>query len=664
MKRIVVFISFLLAAKISIGQIDPVNRVNRIGNGATGSSRKDTIGFEHRDDAKDSINISYRFLDSTSRGRLDSSINDFDKYYSVPSTYQYLGNNGAAATSLIFQPYAKAGWDAGFHAFDIYRFTLENTKLYKTTRPFSMLSYQLAGGKEQMIKAMHTQNPRPNINVGFDYRLITAPGLFVTQNTSHNNFRLFSTYQGKRKRYAATLVAINNIIRASENGGIVNDSSLKDPNKKERYSVDVNLGNAAPYTPNPFVTTILTGNTYKDFTVMFRHSYDVGKNDSLEINDSTTEYLFYPKLRMQHTFTFSSYKYNFRDVGGDSTLYKDWYNINLPSVTDTFELSEKWSVISNDFSLLQFPDTKNSAQFFLAGATLQNINAVVKSLNKSFYNVILHGEYRNRTRNKLWDVLLKGEFYLNGLNSGDYSAYGTLSRYLNKKFGNVNIFFNNVNRTPSFIYDNRSSFNLGNTNNYNKENITSFGARAVNPFVQLAFTNHIITNYTYFTNYYQTAQYSKIINLIQASASKKFKLSKRWNYYADVTVQQTDKNAPIKVPLVFTRSRLAFEGQFYKNLNLSAGLDVRYYTPYYANNYSPIEGQFFPQDTVKIKNTPDVTAFLNFRIKGFAAYIRAENLNTVSLTDGFGFTNNNFAAPHYPTQGFMLRFGIQWWFVN
>jgi len=256
MKQFFFIIFLLLAGKLAWSQTDPLNRIRNIGSGArsSSSSRKDTIGFEHRDDAKDSINISYRYIDSTNRNRLDSSINDFDRYYSVPSTYQYLGNNGAAATSLIFQPNTKTGWDGGFHAFDVYRFTLENTKLYKTTRPFSMLGYQLASGKEQMIKAMHTQNPTPNLNFGFDYRLISAPGFFVTQNTSHNNVRFFSTYQGKRKRYSASLVLINNTIRASENGGIQNDSSLKDPNKKARYSVNVNLGNAAFFVSGNWIS--------------------------------------------------------------------------------------------------------------------------------------------------------------------------------------------------------------------------------------------------------------------------------------------------------------------------------------------------------------------------------------------------------------------------
>ena len=665
MKKIVGLILVLLSYNHVLAQGDPVlSKLPGIGRGISAKGGSDTTGFQRRDDQKDSITISYRYLDSTNRRNIDSSVNDFDKYYSVPSANQYLGNNGAASFPLIFQPMVKPGWDAGFHAYDIYKFTLEDSKFYKTTRPFSMLGYQLASGKEQMIKVMHTQNPRPNLNVGLDYKLITAPGFFITQNTNHNSYRIYGNYQGKRKRYNAYLVLLGNTIRASENGGIINDSLLKDPNKNDRFSIPVNLGNSSAFRTNPFVTTVNTGNTYKDFTFFLRQSYDLGKRDSVAINDSTTEYLFYPKLRIQHSFTYNSYNYRFSDIVADSAVYKNWYDVDFQKAKDTFLLKEKWSVISNDFSLLQFPDTKNPAQFIMAGVTLQNIKGSFENSSVDFYNILLHGEYRNRTRNKLWNILLKGEFYINGLNAGDYSAYGSLDRFLNKRFGSINLFFRNVNRTPSFIFDNRSAFNLGNNNNFNKENITSFGATINNPFISIGFKNHLVTNYTFFSNYYKTAQYSKLINIIQVFASKKFRISKRWNYYADLVFQQTDGAAPIKLPLLFTRNRLAFEVRFYKNLNISTGLEARYYTGYKANNYSPVMGQFMPQDSVTIKNLPDVAAFVHFRIKGFTAYIRAENLNTVSFANGFGFINNNFAAPHYPTQGFIFRLGIQWWFVN
>lgn len=665
MKQTIALLALIFFFQVTYAQEPEL--LNKIGDrvrNISGGGSKDTIGFVHRDDKKDSISITYKYLDSIRSNYLDSSINDFDHYYTVPSTHQYLGNNGAAAYSLIYAPNARPGWDAGFHAYDIYRYTLEESKFYKTNRPFTQLGYQLASGKEQMIKAFHTQNPRPNWGFGFDYRLVSAPGFFVTQNSNHKSYRLFSNYQGKRKRYAAFLILLGNTIKKSENGGITADSLLLDPNYKKRYSIPVNLGNENLFEPNPFLSSVNTGNIYKDFTFFIRQTYDIGKKDSVAINDSTTEYLFYPKLRIQHSFTYSTYNYSYKDIKADSAIYQQWYDTTLKQAIDSFYAREKWTVISNDFSLLQFPDTKNSGQFLLVGAKLENIKGELKYRTSNYHNLILHGEYRNKTRNKRWDILAKGEFYVNGLNAGDYSAYISIARHLNKKLGDVRLFFKNVNRSPSFIFDNASSFNFNNASLRKKENIISFGAEVNNAFINLGFKNYIINNLAYFYDYFHTTQSSKVINLVQLTASKKISLTKRWKWYADAAVQVVDGSAPIKVPLVFSRNRIAYEGTFYKNLNLSTGLEVRYHTPFEAYNYSPVMGQFTPQDTVVVKNLPDIAAFFHFRIKSFTAFIRAENLNTARFTNGFSFTNNNFAALHYPAQGFMFRFGIRWGFVN
>lgn len=628
------------------------------------NGRDSLVGFQQRDDLKDSITISFRYLDSTRRNRIDSSINDFDNYFSIPSHHQHLGNNGAATQSLIAEPYNKPGFDAGFHAYDVYRFKLEETKIYRTTRPFSMLGYQLASGKEQMVQAAHTQNPRPNINFGIDYRLISAPGLFVTQNTNHNNYRLFANYTGKRKRYQGTFVLVGNTIRASQNGGITADSTLNDPNRKDRFSVPVNLGNSAGYRSNPFVTTVNTGVTYKDLTALLRQSWDVGQKDSLIINDSTTEYLFYPRLRFQHSLQYTALSYRYKDVFADSTIYSNWYDLTLDKTMDTVERFEKWNIISNDLSIITFPDAKNPAQFLQLGATHEFINGKLPSGNEDLFNALAHAEYRIRTRNRLWDVLLKGKFYFAGYNSGDYLAQGSLSRYFNKKWGDVNLHFRNVNRTPSFIFDERSAFNLAGPNNFSKENHTTFGAVSNNAAFSLGVRNHLIVNYTYFDHYYIPKQASSPVNILQVYASRKTRISRRFNLYTDVTLQQTGDDAPINVPFLYTRNRLAFEGQFYKNLNLSTGLEIRYYSPYTSDNFSPLISQFTVQDTMKIKNRPDVAAYVHFRIKTFTGYIRAENLNTISFENGFGFTRNNFSSPHYPTPGMIIRFGIKWWFVN
>ncbi|MEP6949302.1 MAG: putative porin [Ginsengibacter sp.] len=699
-RPLVLVFGMLLFAQLVQGQVPgALRRLGSTSPGNKGQSPKgDSLGFEHRDDLKDSITISFRYLDSLKSGTLDSSINDFDRFYTVPANYVTLGNNGTAAFPVLFSPILKAGWDAGFHAFDLYMYSLENTRFFKTTKPFTQLTYLLASGKEQVISLLHTQNIRPNWNAGIEYRLISSPGFFQTQNTNNNNYRFFSNYQGKRKRYAAYLVLLGNKISSSENGGIQNDSFLLDPSRKRRFAVPVNLGGDATNTLNVFSTKLNTGNIYSNFTAFFRQSYDFGIKDSIIINDTTKEYLFYPKFRFQHTLNYASYSYKFQDnVSGyesttgvanaklDSTIFQNWYDTTLMVNNGSlnFLLQDKWKIITNDFAIRQFPETKNPGQFIEAGVRLENFSGsflqsklfpqliilpayqVLSSYtSKNFYNVVLHGEYRNKTRNRKWDALLKGEFYATGLNAADYSAYATLTRFLNRKLGDVQVTFQNVNRSPSYIFNGNSSFNLGKNFTTKKENITVITAVANNPRFTLMARNISITNYTYFKNYYQADQFNGLVNITQFVASTKNKVTRHFNLYSDFIVQQTAGDNPLRVPLFFTRQRLAFEGNFFKNLNLSTGIDVEYNTPYKANNYSPVMGQFFPQDSTTISNLPQLDAFFNFRIKSFTGLVKIENINTVDVSHGFGFTNNSFAAPNYPTAGFIFRIGVVWNFVN
>ena len=203
------------------------------------------------------------------------------------------------------------------------------------------------------------------MNFGFQYNLISSPGFFVTQNANQNNYRLFSNYQGKRKRYAALFTMLGNSTKNSENGGIVNDSLLTDPDFKRRFTIPVNLGgDAASLQINPFKSSVSTGNIYKDFTFFLRQSYDIGKRDSVEVNDSTTEYLFYPKLRFQHTFTYNTNSYQFKDVIADSSLYQRWYDTTLRDAKDTLMVTDRWKIVSNDFTLLSFPTHKKFCASF------------------------------------------------------------------------------------------------------------------------------------------------------------------------------------------------------------------------------------------------------------------------------------------------------------
>jgi len=662
-------------------------RLNRSGS-ATTQPRYDAQGhiipnsapqkgqdsLKHRNNTDDSITIHYRYFDSGTIRNLDSSINDFTARYPVPAYYVTLGNLGSATHSLLFNPYLKPGFDPGFHAFDIYRFRIEDTRFYQTTRPYTELGYLLGSKAEQMINVVHTQNIKPNFNMALQYRLINSPGNLQNQNTSHNSYRLNGNYQSRNKRYTVYGVLLSNKFLASENGGIIRDSLLNDYRFTNRYLIPTRLAGDSNPSRNPFNTKVTTGNVYRENTFLLRQQYDFGQSDSLIVNDSTVIRLFYPRFRLQHTFTWSTRQYEFRDYFTGNSKINDYRTFFGKTVSDDSLLyRDKWKNIQNDFSIISFPEKNNLNQFIKAGIAIENFKGTFDtsardtSTIKRYHNIFLSGEYRNRTRNQKWDIEATGRFYLNGYNSGDYAAQISLKRLISRKIGFLETGFQNVNRTPSFVFQQQSAFPVKFDGSLNKENITRISGSITNDARGTALTGnyYLVSNYTYLDSFFTAKQQGTLFNVLHVSAKKKLKLSKVLNLYTEVHLQKTAGNAPVHIPLIFTSNRISFEGVYYKNMLYAIGLEVRYHTPYKADNYSPFTGQFFYQNNYMISNRPEVNAFFDFRIKTFKAFVRAENLNTIGTNTGkFGLNNNNLTAEHYPQQGFWFRLGIWWTFIN
>ncbi len=639
---------------------------NATGGRSSGGAGPFKDSLLHRTGFEDSATIAFRYLDTSRFYFIDSSVSDFSRRWPIPWTSIFLGNTGGASRSLLFNPNMKPGWDAGFHAYDAYIPDVFQTKFYNTTRPYTQLSYVLGTKAEQSIGVVHTQNIRYNWNFAFRFNLINSPGVFRNQKNNHSNLLFNTWYTTPNKRYTAYFIIAGNKIGATENGGL-KDVSLLDstPAFSERFNIPTNLGGSAFESQSFLSNTINTGNRYSTTNVLFRHHYDVGKKDSIT-TDSSVMYLFYPRLRFQHTLQYNRHTFQYADSKVDTAGYRRLYNLsNLPFA---FGIKDFWKTFSNELAIYSFPDIKNQQQFLKAAAGVQTLDADFGTNQPSYSNLFLNGEYRNKTKNKKWDMELSGTFYLTGLNSGDYNVNAYLKRLIGQRLGYLTLGFQNVNRSPSFIHDDQSNFkrfNIGNTN-FNKENTTIASALYELPQQRLLLgaKYFLAGNYIYFKNYTQADQEATLFNVLQLQLQKQFTFRKYWNWYTEVYVQQKTANAPVNLPLVFTRNRFAYEGRFFKNLNLSTGLEVRYHTPYKADGFSPVLGQFFLQKTETINNLPDVAAFLHFRVRSIFLFIRAENLNTAELSPSFGFLNNNMVTPLQPTPGFFVRFGIFWGFVN
>lgn len=670
---ILFFLLLFLLGSLTVAAQFPGGRLPRLPRGGGGGSTSDTL--QRRDKSEDSVSINFHYLDSTRNRSFDSTLSDFTIRYPVPATHVYLGNLGTASRSIIFTPAGTTGWDPGFHALDVYKWKLENVRFFNTTKPYTELGYLIGTASQQMIDLIHTQNVKPYWNVGFQYRSIISPGFFKNQKANHNNYLLTSWYQSPKKRYNNYFVILSNQLQVQENGGI-DIGYLNDPLFEKRFNVPITIGGDPEYGRNIFSKGIRTGNRYNEFNFLMRQQYDLGQKDSI-VTDSSVIPLFYPRLRFEHTIKSGKYKYHYFDYRDndqafkndpDSTYYDSVYGFKINR--DTVSFIDSWRELSNDFSIYQFPDAKNLHQFIKLGIEYQIVHGNFDSgmVKESFHNFIAHGEYRNQTRNQKWDIEAFGKLFLNGNNAGDYHAYVSLQRLLSRSIGSLQLGFENINRSPSYIYNKKSSFYQDDpSKSFNKENtLHFFGVSRIPKLrLQLGADYYLISNYLYLSDYYRLRQESSLFNFLRLSASKTFRLSKRWNLYSDVWVQQKTGNVDLNTPLFYTRHRLAFEGNFFKNLNLSTGLEVRYHTPYKADNYAPVLGQFFYQDTATISNRPEINAFLHFRIRSFKGFIRVENLNTLKVGDkGVQFTNNNLATPNYAYPGLVTRFGIYWSFLN
>lgn len=639
-------------------------------SGAFSGAGSDSL--EHRDRFEDSITIYFQSPYSLQKNKLDSSIIDFTKRFPIPATHAFLGNTGNATHSLLFEPILKSGWDQGMHGLDVYQWGPESIRFFNTTRPYTELAYLLGGSTEQVIEITHTQNFKPNWNCLFQYRLINSPGFFKNQKTNTNNYLATSWYQSINKRYNNYFYIVANALQTAENGGIKNDQDyLDDPIYNERFNIPTKIGGDAQFGRDFFNSTINTGNRYADLSIKMRHQYDFGRKDSI-VTDSTVIPLFYPRLRLEYAFGYSSYKYKYIDVHDpsigyypDSVYYQDNYNDTL--LTDSLILYDRWKEVKNEFSIYQYPDAKNLLQFVKAGIVVQNMKAITNKYNGSFYNVYGIGEYRNKTRNGAWDIIAEGKLYFVGFNSGDYDVNLNLKRFITKKGSYVDLGFTNVSRTPSFIFDTRSSFYLDTIKSFDKENITKLSASFYQPSlgIRLSGNYFLVGNYTYVTDFDKLQQESALFNLLQLSVEKRFRIGKRWIWHADVYFQQKTGDVELNLPLFFIRNRIGYEGSLgFNKLNIAFGFEVKYHTPYNADNYSPALGKFFFQDSVRISNRPDIAGYIHFRIRNFRTFFRAENLNTFTFENGFGFRHNNLAAQDYPYPGLNLRLGVYWTFLN
>lgn len=181
-----------------------------------------------------------------------------------------------------------------------------------------------------------------------------------------------------------------------------------------------------------------------------------------------------------------------------------------------------------------------------------------------------------------------------------------------------------------------------------------------------------IQNYTYMAMGYNIAddkrtgntidvrQKGGSLSLITLALGQNFKLGPL-NWENMITYQKSTDNDVLPVPDLNIYTNLYLRFKIARVLKCDFGADGRFFTKYYAPDYSPALGQYAVQtgdNRTKVGEYPVVNVYANFHLKQTRFFVMMSHVNAGSGSRDY------FFIPHYPLNQRIFRFGVSWNFYN
>ena len=198
-----------------------------------------------------------------------------------------------------------------------------------------------------------------------------------------------------------------------------------------------------------------------------------------------------------------------------------------------------------------------------------------------------------------------------------------------------------------------------------------FGYEKTKTTVRVAFDN--IKNHTFFAmgynvtddfgrtgNTLSVVQKSGAISLLTLELQQKLKLGPlHWDNV--ITYQKSSDDVALPVPDLNIYTNLFLRFKIARVLKCDFGADARFFTKYYAPDYSPALGQYAVQtgdNRTGVGNYPIVNVYANFHLQRTRFFVMMSHINAGQGKPDY------FLAPHYPLNQRIFRFGVSWNFYN
>jgi hypothetical protein len=638
-------------------------------------------------EGKDSIIFTSRFIryttlrltkDSIQTMALDTTLTGFHNFSVLVQPKRpaiSTGNLGLSQMSLLFEPAKTIGFDAGFHTLDIYAMTHEDVRYYQARAPFTSLYYVSAGEVEQVFKVIHSQNIKPNWNIGANFNRIGANGFYRHQRGDHLNGALFTWFQSPGKRYNLWASGVFNTLKAQENGSIYNEEIFS----ASRQSQD----NSAIATDRQAEAIRLTSakRLYRQGSFMLKQTYFVGRIDSTE-QEITQKIL--PTNKIAYTLKYDANSYDFqkdetddlsvipqgasdRAYTNDSTSYR---RIQNEFIYSFFLRAKSSTIIKNELKL----DAGIRHEFYKYNqSVLYKDGTDYYDYSSTFQNVTLLGSAGYRFSNRI-DLNVDLQQIFQGRNTGDFLYEAKSNVLLSKSVGRIVLGSYFQNKSPEEIYNRYfgNHYNWlgdGNGNSFDRTKTINFSFNYLNDQLKIDAKAEyfLINNYLYFTENEKIvkgilpAQLDGSVNLLKISLGKKFTYGK-FNLDSYVVYQKTDNPGKLRTPEIYTFNSFYLDQTFFKVLKTNIGFDLRYNTSYQAYAYSPAAGQFYiplAENTHSFNTEPIVDVWVKASLRRANIFVKFDYVNQGLFSKGY------YTVDRYPMQDRqLLKFGVSWNFYD
>ncbi|MCO6148318.1 putative porin [Flavobacterium sp. NRK1] len=552
-----------------------------------------------------------------------------------------------------FDPFPQMGFTAKHYAY----MEVEDINYYHVATPYTDLMYRSVIEQGQILDAFITLNTSENLNFAVGYKGLRSLGRYINQLSSNGNFRFITSYNTTDRRYILKLHFTGQDFTNQENGGVTENNipffeSGQAP-YTQRERLDVYMKDAE---------SILKGNRY-----FVDHTFRLNKNNP-------------NSLVFHHQFNYENKFFEFR-APSVSKRFGDAYTTSINNKT-------RYNRMYNMIGAAYTNEAIGTIEFYL-----EDFN-----YNYFYRSIILAEDGSIETPNSLSDRIdtygarytyQKGKWkgsvlFSNSITNQSLANIDASARY---KFDDRNVVsarYQNMNKLPNLNYNlyqsNYKSYNWPNNNvdapvngNFKNEKINSFEFEAKTRWIDASVKYTILNDHLYFSRDNEDTpnpedvnallvspkQFGGTINYFSLKAGKEFKFGK---FALDNTVlyQNVQQSSDIiNVPDLVTRNTLYYSDRVFKKaLFFQTGITFQYFTKYYANDYNPLIGEFYIQNSKKIGDFPLIDFFINAKIQEFRLFIKAEHFNS-------GFTGYNYySAPSYPYKDFTFRFGIIWDFFS